>query len=42
MTRYWSLESPKFQGVKTISNKYVLNFLRKVSIVSGDLIAILS
>ena len=31
---------PKFYGGKAISNKYVLNFLRKVSIVSEELIAI--
>ena len=34
------MEPPKIYGGKVISNKYVFNFLRKVSIVSEDLIAI--
>ena len=33
------MEPPKFNGGKATSNKYVFNFLRKVFIVSEDLIA---
>ena len=34
------MEPPTFYGRNAISNKYVFNFLRKLSIVSEDLIAI--
>ena len=40
--RHCSMEPLKFYGGKTISNKYVFNFFRKVSIVSEDLMYALS